>query len=83
MYTWSNEWTSEEGSEDEEIAECIGIPASESLICCKLGVTNDERTENFQLRDVKWAPDGKGLLLVDKDVFCCAFEVEQDDEDGV
>ena len=37
--------------------------------------------EKFQLRDVKWAPDGKGLLLVDKDVFCCAFEVEQDDED--
>lgn len=68
MYMWSNEWSSESedkantDADEEEIAECIGIPA-----------------KKFQLRDVRWAPDGKGLLLIDKDVFCCAFEVEQDD----
>ncbi|KAI0053377.1 YVTN repeat-like/Quino protein amine dehydrogenase [Auriscalpium vulgare] len=31
----------------------------------------------FDTRDVKWAPDGKGLILVDRDKFCCAFEVEE------
>ncbi|THH10929.1 hypothetical protein EW145_g995 [Phellinidium pouzarii] len=70
LYTWSNEWSSSDTdqgvneNEDEEIAECIGIPA-----------------KNFQLRDVRWAPDGKGLLLIDKDVFCCAFEVEDDEDE--
>ena len=27
MYTWSDEWVGEEG--EEEMAECIGVPASE------------------------------------------------------
>lgn len=28
VYTWSDEWSSE-GGVDEEMAECIGVPASE------------------------------------------------------
>ena len=36
---------------------------------------NDYDVEKFQLRDFRWAPDGKGLLLLDKDTFCGAFEV--------
>ncbi|KAI0320374.1 YVTN repeat-like/Quino protein amine dehydrogenase [Amylostereum chailletii] len=59
LYTWSDEWVSDNGSE-EEMAECIGIPA-----------------KRFEARDVHWAPDGKGLVLVDKETFCCAFEVEE------
>lgn len=83
---WSNEWSSERSQDDEEeeeeIAECIGIPASGY----RSGMERNARVadlyaEKFQLRDVQWAPDGKGLLLVDKDVFCCAFEVENDDEE--
>ena len=35
--------------------------------------------EEFETRDLKWAPDGKGIVLLDKDVFCCAFEVEEDE----
>jgi hypothetical protein len=35
-------------------------------------------TENFESRDVKWTPDGKGIVLIDKDVFCCAFEVAEE-----
>lgn len=35
--------------------------------------------EKFETRDLKWAPDGKGLVLFDKDMFCCAFEVEEED----
>jgi hypothetical protein len=38
--------------------------------------------EKFETRDVKWSPDGKGFILFDKDQFCCAFEVE-DEESGV
>lgn len=34
--------------------------------------------EKFETREVKWAPDGKGLVLLDKDTFCCAFEVEEE-----
>ncbi|KZV75494.1 YVTN repeat-like/Quino protein amine dehydrogenase [Peniophora sp. CONT] len=32
--------------------------------------------KKFEARDVRWAPDGKGLVLIDRDTFCCAFEVE-------
>lgn len=34
--------------------------------------------ENFEARDLKWSPDGKGLILLDKDQYCCAFEVQED-----
>lgn len=60
LYTWSDEWVGD-NDQDEEMAECIGIPAP-----------------RFEHRDFKWAPDGKGLVLLDKDQFCCAFEVEED-----
>ena len=36
--------------------------------------------EKFDTKDVKWAPDGKGILLLDKETFCCAFEVEGEDD---
>ena len=83
---WSNEWSSDGEHvdvDDEEIAECIGIPASK-VIPGKLSANAHGTypfSENFQLRNVQWAPDGKGLLLLDRDIFCCAFEVEQDDDD--
>ncbi|EIM92727.1 YVTN repeat-like/Quino protein amine dehydrogenase [Stereum hirsutum FP-91666 SS1] len=32
--------------------------------------------KTFDARDLKWAPDGKGMILLDRDAFCCAFEVE-------
>ena len=31
LYTWSDEWVGEDG--EEEIAECVGIPASEFPRC--------------------------------------------------
>ncbi|KAF5369078.1 hypothetical protein D9758_003053 [Tetrapyrgos nigripes] len=34
--------------------------------------------KKFDTRDIRWAPDGKGLLLMDKDTFCCAFEVVEE-----
>ena len=35
MYMWSNEWSSDDQpeAESEEIAECIGIPASKFPLC--------------------------------------------------
>jgi len=59
VYTWSDEWVGESG--DEEMAECIAVPA-----------------QKFQTKNVSWAPDGKGMLLFDRDTFCCAFEAEDD-----
>jgi len=34
--------------------------------------------ENFETKDIGWAPDGKGFILFDKDQFCCAFEAEDE-----
>ncbi|KAM6494366.1 WD repeat-containing protein 8 [Amanita muscaria] len=61
VYTWSDEWVGENGTE-EEMAECIGIPI-----------------EGFKAKDLRWAPDGKGFVLIDRDRFCCAFEIEEKD----
>ncbi|TFK36832.1 WD repeat-containing protein 8 [Crucibulum laeve] len=58
VYTWSDEWLGEGGNE-EEMAECIGVPA-----------------KKFETRDLRWGPDGKGFILLGKEQFCCAFEVE-------
>ncbi|KAK7034731.1 hypothetical protein VNI00_012138 [Paramarasmius palmivorus] len=35
--------------------------------------------KQFDTKDLRWAPDGKGLVLLDKDKFCCAFEVEEEE----
>lgn len=37
-------------------------------------------TEKFETRDLRWAPDGKGFILLDKDQFCCGFEVQEEDQ---
>lgn len=36
-------------------------------------------TARFETRVIRWSPDGKGLALLDKDTFCCAFEVTESD----
>ena len=77
LYTWSDEWIGDGGSE-EEMAECIGVPASLYTPCNSrfIFLTIPPSAEKFDTRDLKWAPDGKGIVLLDKDTFCCAFEVE-------
>lgn len=83
MYLWSEEWIGEGGAE-EEMAECVGIPASAFKYAPYCWISVGAKTlyflffsERFEARDVRWAPDGKGLLLVDRETFCCAFEVEE------
>jgi hypothetical protein len=34
---------------------------------------NNTTAEKFEAKDLRWAPDGKGLALVDKETFCCVF----------
>ncbi|KAF9171424.1 WD repeat-containing protein wrap73 [Mortierella sp. AD010] len=36
--------------------------------------------EGFEVSSLKWCPNGKGLLLLDKDMFCIGFPVEEDEE---
>ena len=36
-------------------------------------------TVQFENRVIRWSPDGKGMALLDKDTFCCAFEVTDSD----
>ncbi|KIY50586.1 WD repeat-containing protein 8 [Fistulina hepatica ATCC 64428] len=64
LYTWSDEWTGE-GVHDAVESE------PEDMVEC-IGVP----AQKFELRDLRWAPDGKGMTLLDRDTFCCAFEVE-------
>ncbi|KIY43351.1 hypothetical protein FISHEDRAFT_67863 [Fistulina hepatica ATCC 64428] len=64
LYTWSDEWAGEglHGAVESE---------PKDLAEC-IGVP----AHKFELRDLQWAPDGKGMALLDRDTFCCAFEVE-------
>lgn len=84
--------------EGEEVAECVGVPASEFLFSffshlshvthwpslegnsIPILLTSMLVTEKFSTHLLRWAPDGCGLILLDRDTFCCAFEVEEEDE---
>lgn len=77
VFTWSDEWVGE-GGDEEDMAECIGVPASsECAISRWHPVVHQINLAKYETRDVRWAPDGKGMVLMDKDRFCCAFEVEE------
>jgi len=54
--------------------EWVGEEGAEEEMAECIGVP----AKKFETRDLKWAPDGKGLVLIDKDMFCCAFEVEEE-----
>lgn len=75
-----------ENGEEEEMAECIGVPARKPVatLFAALFILISVLhmlilcSEKFETKDVKWAPDGKGFILYDKAQFCCAFEVEDE-----
>ncbi|KDQ16712.1 hypothetical protein BOTBODRAFT_238662 [Botryobasidium botryosum FD-172 SS1] len=60
---------------DEWISE--GADLAEEIAEC-VGIP----AKNFQNKDTRWGPDGKALLLLDKETFCCAFEVDDEDDHG-
>lgn len=35
----------------------------------------------FENRVIRWSPDGKGVALLGRDTFCCAFEVTNADDE--
>ena len=83
LYTWSDEWVGEDG--EEEMAECVGIPASRfrsgSLVVLEVVDLSPDlpTTVRFESRVIRWSPDGKGMALLDRETFCCAFEVTDSD----
>lgn len=52
--------------------EWVGEGGEEEMAEC-IGIP----AKNFETRDLKWAPDGKGIVLLGREQFCCAFEVEE------
>ncbi len=48
------------------------------LVLMWLSLDWNRDPERFETRELKWAPDGKGMVLLDRETFCCAFEVEED-----
>ncbi|KAL7278087.1 hypothetical protein ACG7TL_008057 [Trametes sanguinea] len=67
VYLWSDEWVTEGGTGEEEDTEVAEC----------VGVP----AQKFETRDLRWAPDGKGMILLDQKTFCCAFEVEEEGQD--
>lgn len=60
IFIWNDDREVNEG-ERGELGECVSVPVSERRFACK---------------DIRWSPDGRGLILLDKDWFCAAFEAE-------
>ncbi|RDX44321.1 WD repeat-containing protein 8 [Lentinus brumalis] len=75
VYLWSDEWV----VEPEAGPSHAGAGAEEDAEVAEcVGVP----AQKFETRDLKWAPDGKGMILVDRETFCCAFEVEEEGQNG-
>ncbi|KAK2465350.1 hypothetical protein APHAL10511_002704 [Amanita phalloides] len=55
--------------------EWVGENGAEEEMAECIGVP----TRDFATKDLRWAPDGKGFVLIDRDRFCCAFEIEEKD----
>ncbi|KAL9934652.1 hypothetical protein V8E36_006427 [Tilletia maclaganii] len=69
IFSWRAVLSEEGGASDQlaktssqiqQRAECIAVPSD----------------ENFTANDVKWSPDGRKLLVIDNDLFCCAIDVD-------
>lgn len=69
VYLWSDEWVSGEAAG--------GSGQAEEVAEC-VGVP----ARKFATCALRWAPDGRGLVLLDRETFCCAFEVEEGGEDA-
>ncbi|KAF8508111.1 WD repeat-containing protein 8 [Gautieria morchelliformis] len=61
------------------------VQAGSLLLSCGTranGKTEHNLTEiaecKFEVRNVKWSPDGKGFVLLDNSAFCCAFEATEE-----
>lgn len=67
VYLWSDEWVSGEAAG--------GSGQAEEVAEC-VGVP----ARKFAACALRWAPDGRGLVLLDRETFCCAFEVEEGGE---
>lgn len=65
LYIWNDDRDLSEGGERGELAECVSVPGERRFSC----------------KDIRWSPDGRGLILMDKDLFCAAFEVEGTDDE--
>ena len=61
VYIWNDDRELDEPGKRGELAECVSIPTGEQKFSCK---------------DLRWSPEGRGLILLDKDLFCAAFEAE-------
>ena len=68
MYIWSKE------------SPPLSSPPSSDLEDHEVAECIGIPAEAFDCRDVRWAPDGKGIILMDKEGFCAAFEVTDEDE---
>ena len=69
VYLWSDKWVSGEAAG--------GSGQAEEVAEC-VGVP----VRKFATCALWWAPDGRGLVLLDRETFCCAFEVEEGGEDA-
>ena len=82
LYMWQD--SSADWVNDEEVAECIGIPGSQSRPFNFLNEYMNRQFDRgmidskggFTTADVRWGPNGRSIILQDKEMFTCAFVVE-------
>ncbi|KAF9270125.1 YVTN repeat-like/Quino protein amine dehydrogenase [Marasmius fiardii PR-910] len=82
VYLWSDEWQNQnqhlgEYTEQEAEKEGESEEVTEEVVTEEVAECVGVPAKLFDTRDLHWAPDGKGLVLLDRDKFCCAFEVEE------
>lgn len=78
MWTSNSEWVNDNiGEMEDEGAECIGVPGRKFDRSAPVFYI-DVFAEEMIVRDVRWSPDGRGVLLADNNTYCCAFEVDDD-----
>ncbi|CCA69148.1 hypothetical protein PIIN_03047 [Serendipita indica DSM 11827] len=64
IYLWNDDRVLDESGQKGELAECVSVPSEKRFAC----------------KEIRWSPDGKGLILMDKDMFCAAFEVVEGED---
>ncbi|PCH34697.1 YVTN repeat-like/Quino protein amine dehydrogenase [Wolfiporia cocos MD-104 SS10] len=73
VYLWSDEWVND--GDGEQTQGEGGVNEGDGVAEC-VGVP----AKRFATHYLRWAPDGRGMILYDRETFCCAFEVEEADQ---
>ncbi|KAI1789913.1 WD repeat-containing protein 8 [Ganoderma leucocontextum] len=82
VYLWSDEWVAEPEPDPAANRRRAGEPNPGVDVDTEVAECVGVPAQKFETRDLRWAPDGKGMVLLDRETFCCAFEVEEEGQES-